>query len=86
MNIEVSTRRVQRVRHEIKRCDLQVVRVEAISPHVRSITFAGDELAGFISASFDDHLKLMLDVGDAEPVRRDYTQRRYDPAAGELTI
>jgi NADPH-dependent ferric siderophore reductase len=86
MNIEVSSRRVQRVRHEIVRRELQVARVEAISPHVRSITFTGDQLAGFISASFDDHLKLMLATGDAEPVRRDYTPRRYDAAAGELTI
>ena len=86
MTTDVSTRRVQRVRHEVKRRDLQVVRVEALSPHFRRVTLAGDELAGFISASFDDHLKLLLDADGAEPVRRDYTPRYYDAAAGELTL
>jgi NADPH-dependent ferric siderophore reductase len=86
MSTELSLRRVQRVRHEIKRRDLQVRRVESISPHFRSVTLGGDALAGFISASFDDHVKLMLDADGAEPVRRDYTPRRFDGAAGELTL
>jgi len=81
-----SIRRVQRVRHELKRRDVQVVRVETLSPHVRSVTFGGESLADFVSASFDDHVKLMLDLGGAEPVRRDYTPRRFDPVARELTI
>src|SRR5258707_7783729 len=86
MSTELSTRRVQRVRHELKRRDLQVVRIESPSPNFRSVTFAGESLADFVSASFDDHVKLMLDADGAEPVRRDYTPRRYDSAAGELTI
>ena len=87
VNTSASPSRVQRVRHEQKRRDLQVVRVETPSPHLRSITFAAESLADFISASFDDHVKLMLDGGDgAEPVRRDYTPRRFDMAARELTI
>ncbi len=81
-----STRRVQRVRHELKRRDLQVVRVQALSPHVRSITLQGDTLADFVSASFDDHVKLMLDLGGTEPVMRDYTPRHFDAAARELTL
>lgn len=79
-------RQVQRVRHEIKRRDLQVVRVDALSPHFLSITFAGDSLTDFVSASFDDHVKLFLDGDGAESVRRDYTPRRFDTAACELTI
>lgn len=78
--------RVQRVRHEIRRRELEVRRVEDLSPHLRRITLAGAELAGFLSPSFDDHVKLFLDVGAAEPVRRDYTPRRYDPVAGELAL
>jgi NADPH-dependent ferric siderophore reductase len=74
--------RVQRVRHETRRRELEVVRVADITPHFRSVTFAGEALEGFISASFDDHVKLIL--GDGE--MRDYTPRRYDAAAGELTI
>jgi NADPH-dependent ferric siderophore reductase len=86
MSTELSTRRVQRVRHDVKRRDLQVVRVESVSPHFRSVTFAGESLADFVSASFDDHVKLMLDVDGAEPVRRDYTPRHHDAAARELTL
>ena len=77
----------QRVRHETKRRELQVLRVTQPGPHVRRIAFGGDELAGFVSLSFDDHVKLLLPVaGQAEPVGRDYTPRHHDAAAGELTI
>jgi NADPH-dependent ferric siderophore reductase len=79
-------RRVQRVRHELKRRELDVVRVETISPHFRSITLGGAALAGFISASFDDHLKLMLHTDGPSPVMRDYTPRHYNAAANELTL
>jgi NADPH-dependent ferric siderophore reductase len=77
---------VQRVRHELKRRELQVLRVHALSPHVRRITLHGDTLADFVSASFDDHVKLMLDLGGPEPVMRDYTPRHFDAAARELTL
>lgn len=77
---------VQRVRHELKRRDLVVTRVDDLTPHVRRITFGGDSLADFVSASFDDHVKFMLDTGDAEPVRRDYTPRSFDRERRELVI
>jgi NADPH-dependent ferric siderophore reductase len=86
MTAETSTRRVQRVQHEIPRRELRVVRVEATSPGFRRIVVAGEPMAGFVSASFDDHVKLFIDTGVAEPVRRDYTPRRHDAAAGELTL
>ncbi len=86
MSIEPSPARVQRVRHEIKRRLLQVVRVETITPHFRAITFAGAELEGFVSASFDDHIKFIIDDGAGGEVKRDYTPRRYDAERGELTI
>jgi NADPH-dependent ferric siderophore reductase len=79
------TRRVQRVRHELRRRDLTVVQVDRLSPGFTSITFGGDELDGFLSASFDDHVKFMLGDGD-DAVRRDYTPRRFDPATRRLTI
>lgn len=82
----LSPSRVRRVRHELKRRDLQVVRVNTISPRFRSVTFAGEALAGFVSASIDDHVKFMFDAVGAEPVRRDYAPRRFDVAAPELTI
>jgi NADPH-dependent ferric siderophore reductase len=86
MTTDIRARRVERVRHETKRRDLQVVRVSTPSPHFRSITFGGESLADFVSASFDDHVKLILDTDGAEPVWRDYTPCRFDRAARELTI
>ncbi|HWH82691.1 MAG TPA: siderophore-interacting protein [Burkholderiaceae bacterium] len=81
------TGRVQRVRHELKRRELDVLRVAAPSPHFRRITFGGESLADFTSASFDDHVKLIFDTAPgAAPVMRDYTPRRVDRAARELDI
>jgi NADPH-dependent ferric siderophore reductase len=86
MNTSTPVSRVQRVRHEIKRRDVEVVRVDELSPHFRSVTFGGESLDGFISASFDDHVKFVLPGADGSPVMRDYTPRRYDAARRELTI
>lgn len=82
-------RRVQRLRHEVRRRTLHVKGIEDLSPGLRRITLAGDELAGFVSASFDDHVKLIFDAGDGATrpaTMRDYTPRRHDAAAGELDI
>lgn len=81
-----SPRRVQRVRHEIVRRQLQVLRVDDISPSFRSVTLGGAELAGFVSASFDDHLKFITDAGTETQAMRDYTPRHYDPVANELVL
>lgn len=78
--------RVQRVRHEIKRRSVEVSHVEALSPGFKRITFTGDSLGDFVSASFDDHIKFVLDRADGEPVMRDYTPRSYSQASRELTI
>ena len=82
MTSPVATRRVERVRHELKRRDVRVLRIEDLTPHVRRITFADESLADFTSLSFDDHVKVFFDGGaGAEPARRDYTPRRHDNAA-----
>jgi NADPH-dependent ferric siderophore reductase len=86
MTEQTTARRVQRVRHELKRRELHVTRVETVGPHFRRVTFTGDSLVDFVSASFDDHIKLILDAGTGEPVMRDYTPRRFDTAARELDI
>lgn len=79
--------RVQRVRHELKRRTLTVLRNIAVSPHVRSVTFSGDELSDFVSLSFDDHVKLFLPSDEgAAPLMRDYTPRHFNVAARELSI
>ena len=81
MNSPTTLRRVERVRHELKRRELTVKAVESLTPHFRRITFVDDSLSDFVSASFDDHIKVF--IGDA---RRDYTPRRFDNAARELVI
>jgi NADPH-dependent ferric siderophore reductase len=73
---------VQRVRHELKRRRLQVLRRTVLTPNVVSLTFTGDDLADFVSASFDDHVKVLF----SDEVKRDYTPRRFDTAARELDI
>jgi NADPH-dependent ferric siderophore reductase len=51
---------VQKVRHPIKMRRLTVKRVADLNSSMRRITLTGDDLAGFLSASFDDHLKLLV--------------------------
>lgn len=79
--------RIRRVRQEPRRRHLQVLRVEALSPHVRGITFGGVDLADFASHAFDDHVKVFLPVAEGDaPVARDYTPRRFDTEQRELCI
>jgi NADPH-dependent ferric siderophore reductase len=81
MTNPATLRRVERVRHELKRRHLTVSNVQPLTPHFRRITFVDESLADFVSASFDDHVKVF--VGDA---RRDYTPRSFDNAARELVL
>ncbi len=50
----------QRVRHPLRFRQLQVSRVERLTPHLVRITLAGDDLEGFVSLGFDDHVKLFF--------------------------
>ncbi|MCK9508036.1 MAG: siderophore-interacting protein [Pigmentiphaga sp.] len=70
-----STLSVQRVRHPLKSRLVQVKRVEHVQPGFVRVTFGGDELEGFLSASFDDHMKMFFPADpDAKPTK---------PEAGE---
>lgn len=53
---------IQRVRHEVKMRLLEVKQVTRLTPHMVRVTLTGDSLAGFISASPDDHVKVFLPV------------------------
>ena len=83
--VEADPRTPQRVRHQPRRRELDVLRVEKIAAHMIRVTLGGD-LDGFTSLGFDDHVKLFFPTGktgaDGEPEldSRDYTPRRYDPA------
>lgn len=79
-------RTIQRVRHELHLRDVAVARVAPLGGHFAAITFRGASLAGFLSMSFDDHVKFMFDAPSGEQVRRDYTPRRFDAQSGELTL
>lgn len=73
---------ITRMRHELVRRSLTVAATERLTPHMQRITLTGPDLAGFQSAGFDDHIKLMVG-GEA---RRDYTPRRFDAGRGELVV
>lgn len=60
---------VQKIRHPIKMRMLQVLRTEWITPYLVSVILTGNELDEFISASFDDHVKLFFPaLGQSKPV------------------
>lgn len=75
-------RRIQRIRHELQRRDLEVSRVERLSPNFAAVTLRGESLSSFRSDSFDDHVKLFF----GEDFKRDYTPRSFDVVRQELTI
>src|SRR6185436_19291662 len=89
--VEADPHTPQRVRHQPRRRELNVLRVEKIAAHMIRVTLGGD-LDGFTSLGFDDHLKLFFPKGsigaDGEPEfeSRDYTPRRYDPQAKTLDV
>lgn len=51
---------IARVRHDLKMRLLTVRRSVQVTPNMVRITLTGDELPGFASASFDDHVKLFF--------------------------
>lgn len=77
---------IRRVRHELVRREVRVLRTTALSPALQAVTFGGPSLAGFTSLSFDDHVKLFFTDAAGHEHRRDYTPLRYDPARLELTL
>jgi NADPH-dependent ferric siderophore reductase len=87
----IDPRAPRRVRHEPRRRELTVKRIDKITPHMIRVAFGGD-LEGFTSLGFDDHVKTFFPEGtaaagaDQPVVGRDYTPRRYDAAANMLEI
>ena len=79
-------RRIERVRHELKRREVTVVNVQALKEDFISVTFASEDLRDFPSASFDDHVKLIIPTSYGDEIRRDFTPRSFDTKAGLLTL
>jgi NADPH-dependent ferric siderophore reductase len=63
------THAISRVRHELRRRLLTVTATEQLTPNMLRITLAGPDLTGFVSAGYDDHVKLCFpQPGQNEPV------------------
>ncbi|HEY0687279.1 MAG TPA: siderophore-interacting protein [Steroidobacter sp.] len=90
---------ITRVRHEVRLRRTTVTKVEQLAPGMKRITLQSDELRGFTSLGFDDHVKLFFPTSDgqlnlslpgtegaAERIMRDFTPRRFDAEKGELVI
>lgn len=90
---------ITRVRHELRFRQTTVAQVEEIAPKMKRITVKSDELRGFTSLGFDDHVKLFFPAADgqlnlsppgtagaAERIMRDFTPRRFDAESGELVV
>lgn len=58
---------VERVRHPLKMRVLTVARVERIAGLLARVTFRGEDLRDFVSASFDDHVKLFFPADPSQP-------------------
>jgi NADPH-dependent ferric siderophore reductase len=77
---------IRRVRHETKRRQLTITRVEPLGSNMLRVVARGEALEGFTSLGFDDHVKLFFPFGEADHTMRDFTPRRYDARTGELWI
>lgn len=90
---------ITRVRHEVRMRRTTVSHVEMIAPKMKRVVLRSDELRGFTSLGFDDHVKLIFPDADgqlnlappgaegtSERVMRDFTPRRFDATAGELVV
>lgn len=90
---------ITRVRHEVRLRRTTVAQVEEIAPGMKRITLQSDELRGFTSLGFDDHVKLIFAGADgqlnlsppgaegtAERVMRDFTPRSFNADSGELIV
>lgn len=79
-------RRVERVRHELRRRELQVCEVQPLGPRFVAVSFTGEALDDFVSLSFDDHVKFLFTAAGGDTIGRDYTPRRFDRQRRRLTI
>ncbi|MGE8320079.1 MAG: siderophore-interacting protein [Comamonas sp.] len=61
---QLEARATRRERHAIAVRRVQVARVQRLTPHMLRVTVQGDELQGFVSSGFDDHVKLLFPDAD----------------------
>jgi NADPH-dependent ferric siderophore reductase len=80
--------KIERVRRETQRRSATVTAITALTPRMRRLTLTGTDLAGFESASYEDHIKLYFPLGSGgeETMSRNITPRRFDAAANSLDV
>ncbi len=76
---------ITRLRHETRRRALTVLATECVTPNMLRLRLGGPGLAGFVSASPADHIKLFVPEARAGRTMRDYTPRRFDVARAGWT-
>ena len=73
----------RRVQHEVRFRQLQVLRVERLTPHMQRIVLGGPQLEGFHSGAPDDHMKLFFpnDAGELVFPKRGPQGLEFPPGA-----
>jgi NADPH-dependent ferric siderophore reductase len=66
--MNVMNKAPQRIRHETRLRLLEVQAVNRITPMMLRVTLAGDQLAGFISPGYADHIKIFFPPAGSDPV------------------
>ncbi|WP_428153360.1 siderophore-interacting protein [Brevundimonas sp.] len=64
----MSARETRRVRHELKFRTLTVASIQDLTPAYRRVVLIGDDLEGFVSLGFDDHVKIFPVAEGRAPV------------------
>lgn len=59
-SLPMTTHNHQMLRHPLVGRQLEVLRTDMLTPHMRRIVFGGPSLRGFLSAAPDDHVKLFF--------------------------
>lgn len=71
--------------HELKFRMTQVQRVEQLTPRMLRVTVAGDDLAGFVSAAPDDHIKVLVPAeGQEKPDLPSFDGKKVSYADGAI--
>lgn len=69
----------ERIRHELVRRTLTVLRTTAVTPRITRVTLGGEELRGFTAPGPADHVKVFFPGGES----RDYTPADFRPATDQ---
>jgi NADPH-dependent ferric siderophore reductase len=67
--LTIPERIIRRVRHDARLRVLEVVAVQSVTARMVRVTMGGEDLYGFVSSGFDDHVKLFFPhPGEMRPI------------------